>query len=112
MALSTSNKAIISGVHPNHGIDIEVLDQYEVNNIPAGEKFYKAYDLKIAVLYFQQFPVGTFPYDIICGRPQSKYEANDFNDTVINACAEFCENTKEAIFINSAVDYLQLALKN
>ena len=60
--------------------------------------------MKTAVLYFQQFPVGTFPYDIICGRPQSKYEANDFNDTVINACAEFCENTKEAIFMNSAVD--------
>ena len=39
LALSTSHKDIIGGVHPSRIISIEGLYQDEVNNILAGEKF-------------------------------------------------------------------------
>ena len=89
MALSTAYKAIIDGLHTNHVIYIKVLDQDEVKNILAGEKYYKAYQMKTAVLSFQECPVGTFPCVIICGRLQSNNKAKDFNDTVVKSCTEF-----------------------
>ena len=69
LALSTLHKAIIGGVHPNHVIYMEGLDQDEVKNIISGEKVEKAYELNTAVLSFQKFPVGTFPYVVVFGRP-------------------------------------------
>ena len=80
------------------------MDQYEVKKILAGEKVENAYKMKILVLYFQKFPVGTCPYVILCGRPQSNKEANNFNDTMFKALSEFCKKTIEAIFLNSSVD--------
>ena len=80
------------------------MDQDKVKNILAGEKAEKAYELKNAVISFQQCPVQTCPYVIICWKLQSKNEANDFNYTLVKACAEFCENTREVIFLNTAVD--------
>ena len=70
LALSTVHKAVIGGVHPNIFISVELLDQDKVNIILAGEKVEKAYELKTAVIYFQKYSVGTFPYVILCGRPQ------------------------------------------
>ena len=59
LVLSTEHKAIIGGVHTNHVISVEGLDQDEVNNILAGEKVENLYDLNTAILSFQQLPVGT-----------------------------------------------------
>ena len=70
LALSTAHKAVIGGVHPNIVISVEGLDQDKVNNILVGEKVEKAYEPKTVVIYFKQYPVGTFPRVILCGRPQ------------------------------------------
>ena len=104
LVLTTTHKSIIVCVNPNHVISIHGLEQDEVKNILAGEKVEKAYELKTAVLYFQQCLVVTCPYVIFLGRIQSSNEANNFNNTVFKACAEFCEKTREAIFLNSDVD--------
>ena len=104
LTLSTAHTAIIGCVHPNHVISIEGLDQDEVNNILVGKKVENTYVLKTAVLPFQKCPVQTFPNAILCGIPKLDNEVNDFNDTIVKVCAEFCENTREDIFLNSDVD--------
>eukprot|EP00957_Ditylum_brightwellii_P090322 6878832-Ditylum_brightwellii.AAC.1 len=58
--------------------------------------------IKIAVVSFQQVPVGISPYLVLVGQHQTTNENNDFNARVMNACAKFVEKTLNSELLNYA----------
>eukprot|EP00957_Ditylum_brightwellii_P152413 11602713-Ditylum_brightwellii.AAC.1 len=64
--------------------------------------------MKIAVVSFQQVPVGISPYLALVGQPQTTNKNNDFNARVMNACAKFVEQTPDSELFNYAAVMLKM----
>ena len=60
-------------------------------------------EVKIALIIFQDVPLGDMVSFAAVGLPQTTNEANRFNDDVVNACTSFCKENQNTDFVSVAV---------
>jgi hypothetical protein len=104
--LAPTYSSVIGGCYPQHFVAVDDTTTAEqaraMLSDPAILK--PAQEVKVAVLTFQYAPRGICPTFILCGRPQTTNEVNDFNEVVIKSCAEFCSMRRSVKLVSCAVD--------
>ena len=104
--MSTSHKSLLGGAFPNHIIPLDRLDEDTINSIIRTEDrdVKDAYEIKIAVIIFQQCRKGEMPHVVIAIRLQSNNEESDFNQLVATAVHAVSLDTKRCRLFNAYVD--------
>ena len=79
----------MGGAHPNHFISVYEKTKEEVLSILEDDNMVMAEEIKISVVGLQRVHIGFFPYGISCGRPQTKNEAKNFNNKIVEVCKKY-----------------------
>jgi hypothetical protein len=105
---SVDSTVIIGGAHPNHSMDITNLNDNEratfVTECAQGKKGDRAVEVKVAVVSFQDTPLGMCPYIIAGALPQTNNAVNDWGMGIIKACTSAAAEAKNAVLLNVATD--------
>ena len=106
--LSARHKVIVGKHYPNHFISIENMTNEQIvehlKHINKDKSDNRASEVKIAVICMQCAPEGFSPYFVICGRPQSINESNNFAYEVIDSVDKVCKELDNTVLLNCAVD--------
>ena len=105
-AISYTHQRVYGYARPNHSIDISNSSTDEVSYLVTTPRssYVFADEIKIALVTFQDVPLGDAVSFAAVGLPQTIHEANRFNDDVVNACTSFCDLNQNTDFISVAAD--------
>ena len=105
-AISYTHQRVYGYARPNHSIDISNSSTDEVSYLVTTPRssYVLADEIKIALVTFQDVPLGDAVSFAAVGLPQTINEANRFNDDVVNACTSFCDLKQNTDFISVAAD--------
>ena len=86
ISIDTRNNALVGGDFPQHFISLDDMASNDIKvnlgEIKESDAIEKAVEIKVSVVIFKNFSTGKHPCVMICGRPQSNNEVNDFRDGV------------------------------
>jgi len=105
---SSQLDAIVGGVYPNHCIDVAGKSPEELNVIIKAclDGYYGnlADEVKVAVVSFQDTPLGMCPYLVLAGNAQTMNESNDFGKRIIKLCQQASVQVGNCIVLNQSTD--------
>jgi len=99
---------VVGLASPNHWLDINSNNAEEINKFIKecrdGKRGELAGEIKMAVLSFQQTPVGISPYLILCGVPQTINESNSFATNTLATCSKAADLIGNVAMLNDSTD--------
>ena len=105
---SSQLHAIIGGVYPNNCINVAGKSSNELNAIMKdcldGKFGTVADEVKVAVVSFQDTPVGMCPYLVLAGNAQTVNERNDFGKRIMKLCQQASQSVGNCVVLNQSTD--------
>ena len=101
-------RCIIGGAFPQHLVpcpdDNDKLKRILMNESKDPDGVDSADEVKVCVVSLQNAKLGFSPWKILCGRPQSVNEDNNFNEDITKIVEDFCEANKTRVRLASTAN--------
>jgi hypothetical protein len=113
--LLLSEGVVVGGAYPKHKLDVSDLDNDQMKKFLKecikGKKGEKAAECKVAVVSFQNTPIGMCPYMILAGCPQTINHSNSWGGEVLKACVAAADMAQNCVLLNQSTDGVSVEVK-